>query len=187
MKINIGTWAAARVDEIAQVLALVILIALAVIMCIKPADAQRITTPALSDTIPSEATGLYVGGGWTCTVLAYTRQLNRPGGLPSIPAPSLEWDCNNSTNRYVGYVASADGSACPQRGWWGYLLGFQPPWGPKGELSIVGYSFASPGSVVFEFRLYPNALPQQIELTRVQTVPSPAPYSCNTTAPKRDR
>ena len=153
--------------------ALAILAGLLLCVCL-PASAGSL--------IPSEASGIYAGNGWTCTVLAYTRQLNRPGGLPSIPAPSLEWDCTNAGTRYVGYVASADGSACPQRGWWGYLLGFDPPWGPRGELSIVGYSPSAPGSVVFEFRLYPASLPQQITMIRQQTIASPAPYSCATTA-----
>lgn len=175
-------------DNIGFLFAVLVLIALAAIWTDAQAASNDRTTPGLSDTIPSEASGLYVGGGWTCAVTAFTRQLNRPGGLPSIPAPSLEWDCNNSVSRYVGYVASGDGSACPQRGWWGYLLGFDPPWGPRGELSIVGYSPSAPGSIVFEFRLYPASLPQQIQLTRVQTIASPAPYSCtNAAKPKRGR
>lgn len=179
------------IDKAAYAFAALVLIALAAIWSTDShAQTSDRTTPGLSDTIPSEATGLYEGGGWRCTVLAFKRDLNRPDGLPPIKSPSLEWDCNNSTNRYVGYIASGDGTACPQRPFWGYLLGFDPPpGGLKGELSIVGYSPSAPGSIVFEFRLYPSALPQQIQLTRVQTIASPAPYSCTTVTakPKRGR
>lgn len=161
-------------------LAVGIIAASALVGCAQSAVAQSYDAPrAISDTIPSAATGAYTGGGWQCSIAAYAvpRQTSIP--LPNGGAPTVEWVCTAPNgSSYFGNVASADGLGCPQRGWSGYLLSYVQPWGPRGELSLVGFDASGPGTLYVEARLYPAALPVPLTLTRTAATASPRPYSC---------
>lgn len=157
----------------------------ALVGCAQSAVAKSFASDApqaISDTIPSAATGSYSGGGWSCSVTAW--QVPRgPVPLPFGGAPTVDYVCTSPAGvPYFGNIASADGYNCPQRGWSGYLLSYVQPWGPRGELSLVGYDASGPGTLYVEVRMYPASLPVPLTLTRTVATASPSPYSCGAVA-----
>lgn len=157
--------------------------------CAQSAVAQSMRNDApqaISETIPSAATGIYAGSGWQCQITAQAVPRATSIPLPFGGAPTVDWVCTDPAGvSYFGNVASADGYNCPQRGWSGYLLSYVQPWGPRGELSIVGYDASGPGTLYLEARMYPAALPVPLTLTRTVVQPSPRPYSCGLERRKR--
>lgn len=153
------------------------------------ASAQGLRNDApsvVSATIPSEATGIYAGQGWACSVVAARKAVNQPLPLPPLLLPAVEWDCAAPNGRrYVGYVIQQYANECPRAGSWGYLLDVAPPWlGPSGTLELRGYDAASPAMLVLSIAIYPSA-PQIVTLTRTSASASPAPYSCGSLRQKR--
>lgn len=154
----------------------------ALVGCAQSAVAQSYASDApqaISDTIPSSATGAYTGGGWQCAITAQAVPRQTAIPLPFGGAPTVDYVCTSPAGvPYFGNIASADGLNCPRRGWQGYLLSYVQPWGPRGELSLVGYDASSPGTLYVEVRMYPAALPVPLTLTRTVATASPRPYSC---------
>lgn len=115
--------------------------------------------------IASSASGDYVGGGWSCRLLAYAH----PNGFPSTV---VEYHCTDPQS--IQRLGARTWWGCPVTGayaerlwpWWTSTVLAAPP---DAYLTIVG--------------MYPGGLSvvidgQQLQLSLAQAIPSPAPFAC---------
>lgn len=115
--------------------------------------------------IPSNASGDYVGGGWSCRVLAYNL----------VPGSNvLDLTCTDAGNEVR--VGQAVAYGCPQS-----AIGTNIPLAPifpGAATTMVNVASYAP----YQFTLAIGAT--VIELDRVQTIASPRPYAgCGTSTP----
>lgn len=123
--------------------------------------------------IPSSVSGDYVGGGWSCRVLAYAH----PAGIPSTV---VEYHCTDPES--IQRLGGRTWWGCPVTGvyaerlwpWWTSTVLAAPP---DAHLTITS-TYPGGMSVVINGRL--------VQFSLAQPIASPAPYpGCGGKAPGR--
>jgi len=114
-------------------------------------------------SLPSSASGDYVGGGWSCRVILSL-------GTPSPPATirRLELQCNGPDLRQ--YLAVAQTNGCP--GGAPYPM---RPYSAETIVSTVNFTSHAEGTLAATINTTGRAV--SVVMTRVQAIASPAPYA----------
>jgi len=120
---------------------------------------------AVAAEIPSSVSGDYVGGGWSCRVLAYAH----PAGLPSTV---IEYHCTDPQS--IQRLGARTWWGCPVVGAYSERLW---PWWTSTVLSAPPDSYLTITAIVGD-TLHTVIDGQPVQLSLAQTVQSPAPFNC---------